>query len=223
LFTVNGISVSSASNQVTDSIPGVSISLLKAGETTVDVGSDTSSLKDSIKSIVSQYNSLRDFANQQNTGALSGDSVLREVLRDIKQVLLNANSNSGRYQYLSEIGIQLTSTGTLTVDENQLDSALSSYSGDVQKLFQGDNGSGGVFGSLTSVLNNLDGTAGLIKTTRDNIQTTLDRYRDRIEREQNMLDLRRDELSKEYAAADAAMSQLNQLTSTLSNLQQRTI
>jgi flagellar hook-associated protein 2 len=219
LFNVNGIDIESASNKVTDAIPGVTITLLKAGDTNVDVTKDFSPIKDALKAVVSQYNKLRDFNNDQTKGPLSGDTVLRETLKDIRQVLLGANSNSGQYQYLAEIGLEFQSDGTLKLDESKFDDAVNSHAEDVQKLFQGDTGSAGVFGALTSTLSNLDGTAGLIKTTRDSIHTTLDRYRDRIERQQNMLEIRRQQLIQQYAAADQAMSRLSQLTSSLSNLQ----
>ena len=218
-FNVNGIDIASTSNKVTDAIPGVTITLLKAGDTIVGVAKDSSPIKDALKAVVSQFNKLRDFNGQQTNGALSGDTVLREVQKDIRQVLLGANSNGGRYQYLAEIGLEFQSDGTLKLDESKFDDALNSNPDDVQKLFQGDTGSGGVFGTLTLTLSNLDGTAGLIKTSRDNIQTTLDRYRDRIERQQNLLEIRRQQLAKQYAAADEAMSRLSQMTSSLSNLQ----
>jgi len=220
LFNVNGIDIESASNTVTDAIPGGTITLLKAGDTTVNVKNDYTSIKDNIKTVVAQYNKLRQFNSQQSQGgALSGDPVLREILSDARTVLLTGAANGVRYSYLSEIGIELTSSGDLKLDETKLDAALSSNPDDVQKLFQGANGSAGVLGALRSTLNNSDGTSGLIKTSRDSIQTTLARYSDRIERQQNMLDIRRQELQKQYAAADEAMSKLNQLTSSISNLQ----
>ena len=148
-FNVNGIDIVSTSNKVTDAIPGVTITLLKAGDTIVDVSKDSSPIKDALKAVVSQFNKLRDFNGQQTNGALSGDTVLREVQKDIRQVLLGANSNGGRYQYLAEIGLEFQSDGTLKLDESKFDDALNSNPDDVQKLFQGDTGSGGVFGTLT--------------------------------------------------------------------------
>jgi flagellar capping protein FliD len=133
-------------------------------------------------------------------------------------VFVNASSNSGRYAYLSEVGLELSSDGTLSFDEDTFDSAVTGYPDDVQKLFQGDTGTSGAFNSLKSVLSNLDGSAGLIKTARDSIKTTIDRFDDRISRQQNMLELRRKELMKQYAAADEAMSRLSQLSSSISNL-----
>jgi uncharacterized protein involved in exopolysaccharide biosynthesis len=59
----------------------------------------------------------------------------------------------------------------------------------------------------------------LIKTTRDSIRTTLDKFEDRIENQQRLLEIRRQALMKLYAAADEAISRLNQMSSSLSNLQ----
>jgi flagellar hook-associated protein 2 len=218
LLNVNGIDIQSASNTITDALPGVTMTLLKAGDVSVSVATDLSSIKDTLNNLVTQYNKLRQFNAQQAKGVLGSDPVLREVLNDIKSVLLSANSNGGQYKYLAEIGIELTSTGDLSIDEAKLDEALNSHAADVQKLFNGDSGTNGVFNTLQATLNNLDGTAGLLKTTRDSIHKTLDKFDDRIEHEQQLLELRRQSLQKMYAAADQAISQLNQMSSSLSNL-----
>jgi flagellar hook-associated protein 2 len=219
LLQVNGIDGESASNRVADAIPGVTLTLQKAGQASVSVTNDFSSIKDSLKTLVAQYNKLRQFYTQQTKGVLGADPVLRGVLNDIKKVLLMPVSNSGRYQYLAEAGLELTSTGDLSLDEAKLDAAIASHTTDLQKLFQGENGTAGIMATLKSTLDGLDGAAGLIKNARDGIQTTLAKYRDRIDRQQLLLDIRRQELMKQYAAADEAMSRLNQMTSSITNLQ----
>jgi len=185
----------------------------------IDVTNDYSSIKNDFQNFVTQYNKLRQFYAQQTKGALGGDPVLREVLNDVKQVLLMPNPSGGRYQYLAEIGLELTATGDLKLDESKFDAAMDSFPDDVKQMVQGGNTTGGLFAQMKTALNNLDGDAGLIKSTRDNIQTTLSQYADRIERQQEMLDVKRQALMKEYAAADEAMSRLNQLTASLQNLQ----
>ncbi len=219
-LTVNGISIASASNTVANAVPGVTVTLLKAGDMSVKVTKDFSTIKDNLKTIVAQYNKLRHFYNQQTSeGVLGTDSVLREVVSDIKKVLLTSNSNGGRYHYASEIGLEFTTTGDLKLDETKLNTAIDSYSTDLQKLFQGTTGVDGVLDTLKSTLSSLDGTAGLIKTTRNSIDTSLKGYRDRIDQQQLRLDIRRQELIKQYTAADQAMSRQKQMTSSLSNLQ----
>ena len=70
-----------------------------------------------------------------------------------------------------------------------------------------------------ATLGRLDGSAGLIKTTRDGIKTTLERYSTRIDRQQLMLETRRQELMRQYTAADQAIAQLNSVMSSINNLQ----
>jgi flagellar hook-associated protein 2 len=217
LLTVNGISIDSASNTVTNAVPGVTMSLLKAGDMSVNVAQDFSAITNGLNAIVTQYNSLRKFYSQQTKGTLGTDSVMREVVNDIKTVLLNANSNGGRYQYLSEIGLEFTSSGDLQLDQTKLNTALNSYPGDLQKLLQGTNGTGGVLNSLNSVLSALDATAGVIKTTRDSIATTLTNYTNRIDEQQLRLEVRRQELIQQYTAADQAISQLKQQGGSFAN------
>src|SRR5438132_9439990 len=205
-LTVNGISIDSDSNTVTEAVPGVTLSLQKAGDMSVRVDHDYSTIKSNLQTIVTQYNKLRQFYSQQNSGsngqaagALANDSVLLETVNDIKNVLLTSNSNGGQFHYMSEIGLEFTSTGDLKLDMTKLNSAIDSHSADLQKLFQGSN-SDGVLNHLSSTLTNLDASAGLIKNTRASIQTTLNSYLDRIDEQQLRLDIRRAALIKEYTA-----------------------
>ena len=216
-LTVNGISISSASNTLVDAVPGVTVNMLKAGSMSVKVSQDFTSIKDNLKTLVTEYNKLRQFSAAQSRGTLGNDSVMREVLNDIKSVLLGSNSNGGRYHYMAEIGVEVTQTGDLKLDETKLNTAINSYSTDLQKLFQGTS-SDGVLDSLKSTLANLDGTAGLIKNTRSSLDTSLKSIRGRIDSQQLRLSVRREELVKMYSAADQAMSQLKAMGASLQSL-----
>jgi flagellar hook-associated protein 2 len=217
-FTVNGLSIASASNTVANAVPGVTVNLLKAGSMSVKVAKDFTAIKENLKTLISEYNKLRQFSAQQTKGVLANDSVLRQTLNDIKSVLLTSNSNGGRYHYMSEIGLEVTQTGDLKLDETKLNTAIDSYSTDLQKLFQGADGVSGVLGKMKTTLANLDGTAGLIKTTRSSIDTSLKSMRGRIDSQQLRLEIRRQELVKMYSEADRAMSQLKAMSGQLQNL-----
>ena len=228
-FTINGLSITSDSNTVTEAVPGVSVKLVDEGSTRIDVTADYDALKEAVKSLVTEYNNLRAGAAKQNTpdsvtgqrGPLGNDSVMRQALNDVRSVLLGSNANGGRYHYLSEIGLEVTATGDLKLNESKYNDAIDSYSSDVQKLFQGTSSVGGVFDDLKTRLDNLDGTAGLIKTTRNSLDQTLKSYRDRIASQQMRLAVRRQELQKMYAAADEAISKLNSMSGQLSSLGER--
>jgi flagellar hook-associated protein 2 len=225
-FTVNGMDFTSATNTTTDAISGLSLKLSGTGDAVISVAPDYDTIKSSLQAFITTYNQLRQFATVQNTvsnttglrGPLANDSVLRQTLGDLRDVLLLPNSNGGKYKYLSEIGVAVDQAGNLKFDETAYDSAISDNPGDVQKLLQGDSANKGIFAVMKDKLQNLDGAAGLIKSTRDSITSTLRSVADRITAAQLRLDMRRQTLEKQFAAADEAISKLNAMTGQLSQL-----
>jgi flagellar hook-associated protein 2 len=226
VFTVNGLDLTSATNTTADAIPGLSIQLSGLGDTEITVAPDNSTIETTLKSFITTYNQLRQFATQQNTvntstgvrGPLANDSVLRQTLGDLRDVLLTPNANGGKYKYLSDIGISVDRTGNLQIDEKAYTDAITNNPEDVQQLLQGTGSIKGVFGTMKDKLQNLDGTAGLIKSTRDSITTNLTGVASQIAAAQARLDLRRTQLQQQFAAADEAISKLNSMTGQLAQL-----
>jgi flagellar hook-associated protein 2 len=226
VFTVNGLDFTSATNTTTEAIPGLSIRLSGLGDTEITVAPDNSSIETTLKSFITTYNQLRQFATLQNNvntstgvrGPLANDSVLRQTLGDLRDVLLTPNANGGKYKYLSDIGITVDQAGNLQIDEKAYTDAINSNPSDVQQLLQGTGSIKGVFGTLKDKLQNLDGTAGLIKSTRDSITTTLTGVASQIAAAQARLDLRKTQLQQQFAAADEAISKLNSMTGQLAQL-----
>jgi flagellar hook-associated protein 2 len=205
-FTVNGFAITSSSNAISSAVPGITLNLMKTGQATVGVTTDYSSLKSSIQSFISQYNSFRSFYDSQQKDVLQGDPVLRESLGDLRNVLLTPNSNGGVYKYLAEIGISLTSSGTLQFDESTFDQAVSTNPADLQKLLVGDGTNQGVFQNLESALTNLDGIANMLSS-----------YSSKITDMQARLDQERQTLVQVYTAADQAISALNAQSGSFQN------
>jgi flagellar hook-associated protein 2 len=225
-FTVNGMDFTSTTNTTTDAMPGLALKLSGIGDAIISVAPDYATIEESLKAFITTYNQLRQFATTQNTvsattgkrGPLANDSVLRQTLGDLRDVLLAANGNGGKYKYLSEIGIALDQTGNLKFDQKAYSDAIAANPEDVQKLLQGTGAVDGVFATMKEKLQNLDGSVGLIKTTRDSITSSLRTVGDRITAAQLRLDMRRKALEKQFAAADDAISRLNAMTGQLSQL-----
>jgi len=228
-FTMNNLTITSPTNAVTTAIPGVTLTLAKPGEASVDVVQDDSALKGTLTTLVSDYNTLQGFFTSQsgsdpatgNPMPLSNDPALQQAMSDITNTLLGANSNSGSFKYLSQVGLEFTTSGTLSFSETAFDSAMATNPQDVQNLFQGltgGSGATGVFNTMTNLLHNDDATSGLIKQSEDSLTTTIKNYQDQLSQDQMRLDARRTQLTQMYAAADQAMTQLNQETSSLSSI-----
>ena len=149
-----------------------------------------------------------------NLGPLANDPVLRQVTSDVSLTLLQA-SGSGTYKYLSQIGIEITETGNLSFDQNTFEAAAASNPDALQALFNG-NARNGIFNTINSHLENLDATAGLVKTAQDSLKNTIDNYDNQIADEQARLDTYKATLERQYAAAQQAMTNFQAQAGSLS-------
>ena len=143
-LTVNGITISSASNSVTGAIQGVTINATKIGTSSLSVAASTSSIQASINSFVSAYNDLNSGIrtltaydpSTRRGGLLLGDSTTQNIQNQIRNALSSAVSGlSGGFTNLSQVGITFQRDGSLAVDSSKLSSALSTNLKDVSGLF----------------------------------------------------------------------------------------
>lgn len=135
-FSLNGIAITSASNQVTTAVPGLTFSLTGAGSTTVTVATDMSSLEQVSQNVVQGLNNalatINKFDYYDPTSSTPAGPLLGDFSIDmLRQQLLGVVSGMGGsglpvstpYQSLSTIGFGLTSDGTVTLDTGALQSA----------------------------------------------------------------------------------------------------
>lgn len=144
-LTMNGLAITSASNNIADTIGGVTVKLVAAGTATLTVTRDTSSVSAAVDSFTASYNKLVDVLNSVSAydattkkgGPLTGDSTVRTVLSQIRRILGGAVSGlSGSYALLSGIGITSNSTtGKLSVDSAKLGAALDNGFDQIASLF----------------------------------------------------------------------------------------
>lgn len=141
------ITVTKPSNTIADLIPGMTLNLKSADPNkTVTINSirDIESAKKAIRDFVDQYNNLMDFMNAQfsfdtetnTSGTLFSDSSLMSLqssLRSMISVPLSGTDQS--IKLLSQIGITSTSNDMLSINETELDNALSQNIDQVMKLF----------------------------------------------------------------------------------------
>jgi flagellar hook-associated protein 2 len=224
VLTVNSLPVTSASNTVTDAIPGATLSLLEAGaSTTVRVSRNTSGASDLVKKFITAYNDLTTFAKDQNTAAIAGkasigrDPLLRG-LRDALRSAVGDEYTGGVRKRLGEIGIGFDMTGKMTLDQTRFDDALNSAPADVQLLLSGSDGTGGAFGAMTDIVEEYTQTGGLIGTIRERNDTQIRDLNRRMDGVSAQLELRRQALQREYIAADLAMTRLKSQSASLSSM-----
>jgi flagellar hook-associated protein 2 len=146
---VNGLSVTSASNTVTDVVEGVTLGLVAADagkSKTISVINDKSGLKTAVENFVLDFNALKDItaslgAFDSTTGesaGLQGDPTLRALVGEVRSLISTpVASLSGNYSALSTIGVSLSKNndGKLALDVKKLDAVLKDNFDAVGKLF----------------------------------------------------------------------------------------
>ncbi len=160
-LTVDGVSITSSSNTVSNAIPGVTFQLLGASTGTpiqVEIRNDNTDIETAVGKFVSAYNAVINDINGQekndssgNPEPLFGSSTLALIQSQVTGALF-AGSASGAISNITQLGIGLNDDGTLTLDADTLDSALNSNFSDVTGFLQ----TSGSFGQLMAAsLNNL--------------------------------------------------------------------
>ena len=227
-LTVNGLAVTSASNTVTDVVPGATLTLFKkdpAVTATVKVDRDTQGAKDLVQKFINGYNDLATFAKDQNTAAIAGKaSIGRDpLLRGLRDALRSATSDEfvgGTLKRLAEIGVGFDITGKMTLDSTLFEKRLGDSPADVQLLLSGADGTGGAFGAMGSLIEQYTQTGGLIGDTRERIDETIRGLNRRMDSMEAQLEIRRQALQREYIAADLAMTRLKSQSASLQTVGQ---
>jgi flagellar hook-associated protein 2 len=231
VLTVDGIPISSTTNTVTGTIPGVTLNLASPGAAvTLSVGPDVTQQENAINSYVSAYNTVIGDLNAQFSissttgapGALASDSTIALAQTQILGSSAFATTGNGAINSLGDLGITMNDDGTLSVNSSQLTGALQSNPAAVQTFFQATNT--GSFGanletSLTSVA---DPVTGALTQDANGLAQTQTDLTSQITDFQTQLSTSQTALTAEYDQVDATLQELplllSQITSQLGSL-----
>jgi flagellar hook-associated protein 2 len=222
---VNNIRITSPTNTIEDAIPGATLTVSKKNPgvpVSVTISRDDSATKSNVQDFVSAYNDLVHFFAAQATSAGQGqassigrDAVVRQLRISLREVISRSFGGGGTYSNLSQVGIEFTRTGELKLNEELFDAAARDHLSDLQGLFQG---SGGAFSAVGSAIGTFTDSDGLVPGASERLDTQMRNMDTRIAALEARLAVRQRALQQEYAAADAAMTQLNSQASALDSL-----
>jgi flagellar hook-associated protein 2 len=145
-ISVNGLSVSSATNQIDAVVPGLKLNLMETTSSAVvlSVGRDTSVAKAAITGLVNAYNTFEGVikglttsgSSTTDAGTLKTDSSVREIRSKMRSFLISDSTTPGTTKKnMLDIGVSMQRDGTFNVDQVKLGTALTSYYADITKMF----------------------------------------------------------------------------------------
>lgn len=222
-FSIDGISITSQTNTITDVIGGVDLTLNKttSSPTSLSITRDDTVATQAIEDFVTVYNSLQDTIQtltaydvaNQTSSALTGDSLARRVQTELRSALNTASSGGTNPLSLSQIGITTDPiTGKLSVDETKLGDALSNDLQGVTSLFTSATGAGKLMSDATDQFTRSD---GLFSITTEGLNTTISQMQEQYQTTADRIDQRMDTLRQQFIQLDTMVAQMNSISSYL--------
>lgn len=149
-YKLDGVSLTSSTNTVTTAIPGATLTLVKANETTPETSTltlarDNTAIKGKVKSFSDAYNNLVGFISNNSqfdkesfsSGVLFGDTTAQQVEATMSTMLFNdVPGLTGPYKNLAAIGFKFDSDGLLTADDATLNAAIAANPEAVGAVFR---------------------------------------------------------------------------------------
>ena len=222
--TINGVNVVSASNKMVNVVPGVTLQLNQVTTAPADItiATDLDAVQKNIQNFVDAYNALnatiadatKYTAATKTGGPLQGDSTtlgLQSALRS----MLGSTSAGSTFSYLSDVGIERQTDGSLKINTTKLTSAQQNIP-NLKQLFTADNSNpltNGFGLKVRDFARAMVAFDGRVTNKSAALQASITRNsqdQDRVNERASRVEA---QLYKQYSALDAQMAQLNGLNS----------
>ena len=221
--SVNGLSVSSASNQLNGVIPGVKLDLMATTSSAVvlSVGRDTSVAQAAITNLVDVYNTFEGVIKglsgsataTEDEGSLREDAAVRAIRTKVRAFLTASSSTPGASKgSMADIGVSLQRDGLFKVNQVTLGSALTNYYADITQMFSANTddqsafgtASRGIAGDLVNQISSYLASGGVIKLREASYTAT----KATLTIEQKALDTKMESVEARYTKQFSTMSKI---------------
>lgn len=222
-LTVNGITISSHTNNVVDAIQGVTLKLnqVTSSATTLSVARDTNAINTAVTGFISAYNSMASqltsraaYGNATTPGgSLAGDGIVR-AMQDQLRNIFNTPVTGGIYSSLAQVGVSFQVDGSLKLDSTVLNNAINNNFSDVSNLVTSASGIGTRLKDwATSMLSPGD---GLIATRTSSLNSSIKTYNDKIDQLSARLVTIRQQYITQYSNLNILLGSMNNTSAYLS-------
>jgi flagellar hook-associated protein 2 len=205
-LTIDGISVTSPSNNVSTAIDGATFNLLNTGTATITISRDDSAITTAAQDFAKAYNELKDAIGKLRSGNLANDSTLRGIESSLSAVLQTGANVGGTFSHLTEIGVSRDRYGKMQVDVGRLGDVLGTNPSAVIALFTHE--TEGFPARLKAVADSLTSSSGLIAGREEGLNSRVRSLEDQQLRVERRLVTIEKTLRAQFTALDTLVSQL---------------
>jgi len=235
---VNGVRINRTTNSIDDVIPGVTLELqaVMADAASISIARDATGIKDKIRNIVQSYNDMvSDFGILSGpkskdeddifSGSLRGDSTIRSVLGQVRQILFGESQTRGdKIATFRDLGVSVNKEGVVTLDESVLDAAVANNFEQVVQALAGrqtvtENDTTvikrGLGADLSAKLRELMGPSGPIVNQSTSAESQVRRYEAQLEALETRMEKILERYTKQFASMESLVGQLTAMRENL--------
>jgi flagellar hook-associated protein 2 len=219
--------VTGSSNQITNVIPGVTLSLQSASSTpvTLSITRDGTNVQTQLQNFTTAFNTLVDkittytqFNTTTDQGAiLLGDATTQEIQSEIYNVFSAAVSSAGPYRTLGDVGLTIGSDGSVTFDSSKFQAAFAANPTAVQNLFTtATTGLGAVLNQSMNTL--IDPVSGAITLENNTLNTKNQDFQNQITQLNALIANKRTMLQNQFNNMETVLAGLQSQSAALASL-----
>lgn len=231
-FTFNGQPITRTSNNITDLVAGLSITLKEVGTSSVSVAQNRDNIIAKIDNFVEKYNSAITELNKMTKastdsderGIFSGESTIKNMKRALQDMMATIGGGVGS---ITDYGFDIDKEGVMSINKTTFNTKMDQDPVNVEAFL-----AGGTFTNAdlsTTVVTGAFNEIALIVERYTAYDATLDQFKDSItekisaleDRKLNAverLDARYEILKKQFAAYDLMISKFNSASSMFTEM-----
>ena len=204
-------------------VTGLSVTVDSATTQTLNVASDTSSMRSNIQGFIDAYNAVQTYIDEKTkvttiagkvtTSVLTSNREVQDWATQLRRLAFNAVTGTGNIDRLDDFGIDLNESGQMAIkDADKLTAALTDRGSDVEAFFTtASTGFAAKFDErLTKLIKSGDDSQDRLTKTNTGIDH-------QIADMQRRLDQQRALLTSSFIAMESAQSKIQQQSSAIAN------
>ncbi|MFH2066177.1 MAG: flagellar filament capping protein FliD [Pseudomonadota bacterium] len=228
-ISVDGIIYGRGTNtEISDIIQGVKLTLKGEGEVSITTSADDELVRTEIVELIKAYNDAiqeirnhsRYDAETEEWGILATSYSIKGLPIELNGIISTVVQTNTEIKSLFNLGVSINRDGTITIDEEILDTAIAQNREGLAALFVTDEETGrlGLGDILNEKLRNLTNSTGMIRTETDFSTNEKARLETDIEEATARLDKRYDLLARQFVALDMYIGQMNAQANYLTSI-----
>jgi flagellar hook-associated protein 2 len=226
-FTFNGQQIIRSSNNITDLITGLDITLKEVGSSSVNVAQDRDNIMAKIGSFVEKYNAAitelskvtKSSTDSEERGIFSSESTIKSMMRVLGNMFSSVGGGVGT---MSDFGFDINKDGKMSVDKDILNAKIDENSTNVEAFFAGGTFTnadgtktqvGGIFNEMSTTVSQYTAYKATLDQFKDSITDSISVLEERKTSAMERLDARYEILKKQFTAYDLMIAKLNTASS----------